>query len=254
VARLREAREFKTRIKAFLPLVSHIPHFLPEIARRIGSRFFTKALEITRDNIRSFAEHPIEVLDEILRGLSHDNRAVLALIFMNGGSVPSPVDDLTLEERTAIERLGGTLHGVLESLTYLNGSLVKLERTDGLPSWTFKHPTIRDAFATLVSVDPELLDIYLTGTPFDRMMDEVTCGNIGLAGVKVVIPESRFNLIAKHLDVMHASGDIISLSNYYTFLGLRCSGDFLRFYLRQTNGILQELVTCGVLIHLRSTC
>src|SRR6266446_9925500 len=62
-----------------------IRHFLPEIARRLGSRFFTKTLELSKDMVLDFAANPVEILDEILTGLSRDNRAALALIFMNNG-------------------------------------------------------------------------------------------------------------------------------------------------------------------------
>ncbi|MGO9061889.1 MAG: hypothetical protein ACLQU2_31640 [Candidatus Binataceae bacterium] len=240
-----QTKEFKRSLKGYLPIVSHVSHFLPEIARRLGSQFFTQNLIISAERIRAFSAHPVEVLNEILRGLSNENRAALALVFMNGGSVPSPVE-FSQKERTAIERLGGTPTGVLEGLNYLNGSLVKLERVGGLSSWAFKHPTIRDAFATIVSEDPELVDIYLQGTPFIRIMDEVTCGSIGLSGVKVIVPESRFAFVSDHLDALRSSDDEMSAYRAYNFLASRCSGDFLRSYLMDRQDIFEAIANCEV--------
>jgi len=131
-------------------------------------------------------------------------------------------------------------------MNYLNGSLVKLERLGGLSTWTFKHPTIRDAFATIVSEDPELVDIYLQGTPFLRIMDEVTCGSIGLSGVKVIVPESRFAFVSEHLDVFRLSDDEMSAFRAYSFLASRCSSEFLRLYLVDRKDVFDAIANCEV--------
>jgi hypothetical protein len=105
--------------------------------------------------------------------------------------------------------------------------------------WNFKHPTIRDAFATLVSRDPELLDVYLSGTPMERIMEEVTCGEIGFDGVKVVVPTSRFAAFAERLDGTRGE----ELLQFYDFLGTRCSRDFLRVYLENKQDLLEEITS-----------
>ena len=58
--------------------------------------------------------------------------------------------------------------------------------------WRFKHPTIRDAFATLVAEDTELMDIYLAGAPIEKLFGEVSCGDVGIEGVKVIVPRRPF--------------------------------------------------------------
>jgi len=239
-----QTRAFRRRVKPYLPDVSRIPHFLPEIARRLGTRFFTRGLTLSREAIVRFAENPVDILDEILSGLSHNNRAALAVIFMNNGRKESPLD-FTEKERTAIERLGGTLNGALEGLQQLEGSLVKRDRVGARVFWIFRHPTIRDAFATLVSRDPELLDIYLEGTPLERVLGEVSCGDIGFAGVKVIIPESRFARIASELHSLHDQNDWSAKYRCFGFLARRCSRDFLRFYVGAHPSICQEIAASG---------
>jgi hypothetical protein len=118
-----QKKAFKRLVKPFLPYVSRIPHFLPEIARRLGTAFFTKNLPISKESIVDFAAEPIGILDDILSGLSANHKAALAVIFMNAGQKESPVE-LTATEKTAIDRIGGTPAGVRAGLTQLDGSLV----------------------------------------------------------------------------------------------------------------------------------
>jgi hypothetical protein len=68
----------------------------------------------------------------------------------------------------------------------MDGSLVVLIRSGDKRSWSFKHPTISDAYAQLVSDNPELLDFYLAWPRVEKLLKEVTCGDVGLEGVRVV--------------------------------------------------------------------
>ena len=86
-----QARPFKTRIKPHLHTVARHPRFIPEIARRLGNRIFTKDLLIDAESVNQFVERREQLLLEILLGLDTDSRAALALIYMRNGRLESPI-------------------------------------------------------------------------------------------------------------------------------------------------------------------
>ena len=89
--------EFRTAAKAHLPEIAERKDFLPETARRFGSTFFAGRLPTTRDSVTAFFEHPENFLLETITNLATDCRAAIAVVFMNGGQVRSPVPQLDLE-------------------------------------------------------------------------------------------------------------------------------------------------------------
>jgi len=231
-----QGEEFRQGIKPFLPSVAASSHFLPEIARRLGNSLFTKNLIMTREGVVNFVERPLELLIDVVGTLDRECRAAIALVFMNGGSMDSPLELMERDEQV-LKLLGGTTSGVREALQAMNGSLVRIVQSEGRSRWTYKHPTIVDAFATIVAEDPELLDIYLIGTRVDKVIEEVTCGNVGLEGVKVIIPESRYESIIDRLT------EVEKQDKLYTFLSSRCERVFLECYIGKNKG-LYEAICC----------
>lgn len=224
----RQPATFKQRVRAFLPDVAAHPRFTPEIARRLGNPSFTRNLVLTKESLADFVERPLELTGEVIRTLDADSRAALGLVFMRGGSISSPLK-LAAEEQEAIALIGGTAAGVRAALGTLDESFVLRVLQGNSHVWKFKHPSIRDAFAALVAGDPELLDIYLAGTPIDDLMHEVSCGDLGIEGVKVVVPPNRYPALIDRLDsVKQERGARDSLLR---FLSRRCDGAFLQAYL-----------------------
>jgi hypothetical protein len=219
-----QPRSFKTLIKPFLSEIAGSYRFLPEIARRLGDPLFTKRLRIQRQAILKFVEEPLEFLIEVVANLEAACRAGLALVFMRGGLLASPIE-LSENEEAALHLLGVGLPAAREALKALNGSLVSLVRSGDRATWMFKHPTIADAYASIVADDPELLDIYMFWTSTEKLITEVTCGDVGMEGVKVVVPESRFGRFTERLNEIESGGTL------FTFLSTRCSASFLRIYL-----------------------
>ena len=70
-----QTRSFRTRIKPHLQAVASHQRFIPEIARRLGNRFYTKDLLIDAGNVNIFVERREQLLQEILRNLDTDSRA-----------------------------------------------------------------------------------------------------------------------------------------------------------------------------------
>lgn len=234
-----QSAEFKTRIK---PLLSHVAahnRFSPEIARRLGHGEFTKGLEISWDSIRDFVARPMDFLKEILTTIDANSRSALALVFMRNGALDSPIR-LDRDEELAIELMGGAKNNIRTALVSLEGCMLSQVVQGGDVVWKFKHPTIRDAMASLVADDRELMDIYLAGTPVPQLMREITCGDVGVQGAKVIVPHSRFkSLISRFDPYVRNSGEYKNSLN--TFLAFRCDQVFFKDFFDTYSFYIQEL-------------
>jgi energy-coupling factor transporter ATP-binding protein EcfA2 len=234
-----QSRDFKKTLKPLLPEVSQHKRFSPEIARRLGNPLFTRNLAISSRGVNEFVENPMGLLQDIIRTLDANSRCVIGLIFMRAGALPSPIS-LTETEKDAINMLGGTESGIREAFSALDGSLVLNVQQSTGSAWKFKHPTIRDAFAALVSENRELMDIYLTGAPIDKLLHEISCGNVGLQGVKVVVPSDRYEFILERLGLL-ATTPPENQDAIYRFLSYRCDRSFLETLLSKRPNLLESL-------------
>jgi hypothetical protein len=235
-----QTNPFKSELKPHLPAVSEHSGFSPEIARRLGNRAFTKKLFfINRSELQDFVANPMQLLMDVIQTLDVSSRAAIALVFMRGGQLTSPVA-LTPDETEALTLLGGSQSEVRNALNSLDGSLLIQVKSAGSVAWTFKHPTIRDAFATIVAENRELLDIYLTGTPVPRLFHEVSCGDVGYEGAKVIVPPDRFALVlGRILEFKNQRSENNSQIN--RFLAHRCDAQFLQQYLAADQDYLKTL-------------
>lgn len=226
-----QTHAFKKQIKPHLATLAKDESFLPETARRLGWSFFTEHVFPDREGLLDFARRPVEFLKEVLRNLDRSESAAIALIFMHGGKLASPIE---ADDRIALvtELLGVSSADIRLALDALRGSLVLLvDEVDG-PQWSFKHPTVSDAYATLVAESPELTEIYLHGAKFERLLDEVVCGNIDIEGAVVRVGPSLYQKLLNRLLVK----PIESRTRY--FLGWRCDDAFLRLMVERMPSIL----------------
>jgi hypothetical protein len=223
-----QPRQVRTRLKPFMGEVAANHRFLPETARRLASPIFTRDLSFTSSGIREFVEGPVAYLRGVIEGLSDAHKAALALVFINGSRLPSPLH-LGADEELALNLFGVSLAQARESLRALEGSLTTMVQSDGERFWSAKHPTLLEAVAQIVAEDPELMDIYLSGAATDRMAREVTCGDVGLAGVKLVVPESRWGRVFARIEQWSPYGTSWARD---AFLATRCSPKFLEWWCR----------------------
>lgn len=250
----RQPRSFRTEIKPYLEDVASHPRFIPETARRLGDPLFTKDLFIDEYYIRHFVEKREQLLQEVLQGLDTDSKAALALIYMRNGRLESPIQ-LRPSETQALERLGSNLGGSVAALEALKGSLVLLSHASGEYVWQFKHPTIGDAYAEILVQSPEHLGIYLEGSAPERLVDQVTCGDVDIERA-VVVPKSLFPQMLAKLNEMSQSKSYKSASlskfsakrDLQRFLARRCSKEFLSLYLRHNPGLLDQVAEPGLFL------
>ncbi|RBP52991.1 hypothetical protein [Arenicella xantha] len=224
-------KKFISKVKPYLPEVCGKKSFLPESARRLGSHFFTKELYVSQESVSGFFENPQQFLRDTIFNLAADCKAAIGLIFLNEGEVESPVTPCKL--KGAADAFGVPAADVRDQLDALNGSLLVLMERDTGSFWTYKHPTISDAFSSYVASTPELIDIYLKGASTDSILKEVVCAGCKLGGVSVVIPDSRHNLLFDRLSS-------IPESRLCTFLSYRSNQKFSKKVIDARPSILER--------------
>lgn len=231
---------FKSAVKPHLQEAVGVSKFLPEIARRFANPKFTGQLAESAQGVKEFFEHPVKVLVDVISTLASAEKAAIALVFIAGGKLPIPVNS-EAQTSTALELLGATLGQVKAALVGLDNSLLKRVHDGSREYWTFRHPTVRDAYASLVGDDPELIDVYLAGVTTEQLLNEVACGLTSLQGVKIIVPPERYNAVITRLDqFIHPARPWFDPVK--GFLSSRCSSEFLAMYYAR-NELVSSLPT-----------
>jgi hypothetical protein len=173
---------------------------------------------------------------------------------MRNDRLESPIE-IQESESHALERMGSGLGGCVTALESLSGSLVQYTHVGGNSIWRYKHPTIGDAFGGLLIQNPELLGIYLQGSPTEKLIYQVTCGDVGLEKA-VVISKALFPLMLGRLSEFSATTEYKSqwLSTWGArdrlqgFLARRCSKDFLSLYIEKHPELLDRVSQPGLFL------
>lgn len=229
-----QPRQFRSAIKEFLPALVERKDFLPETARRIGSRFFAGSLEVKEANIVGFFAKPEQFLLDTISNLSSDCKAAIATIFLNGGVVRSPVTSSVMA--TAVSAFGSTEAATRHELQTLNGSLLLLAQDDNGPYWTYKHPTVSDAFARYLAETPELVELYLRGAKPETILYAVVCAGVTIQGAPMVVPNSLNELLFERIGKLSAG--ILR-----TFVSYRSNSAFSQIMLARRPDILDTAET-----------
>ena len=227
------------------------PRFIPEIARRLADPTFTKRLHLTEYHLGQFVQKREQLLQEVLDGLDRDSIAALALIYMKKDHLDSPIS-LQDTEEDALRRLGSSLGKCITALEFLNNSLVLHQQADGESEWRFKHPTIGDAFASALARNPDLLGIFLLGSATENLIEQVTCGSVGIEQA-VIVPKALYPQMIARLSEFTASEQYKSHHlaiwgakwSLHSFLTRRCSKDLWACTLRRTRKLSTRFAVPG---------
>jgi len=244
--------EFRAEIKPNLPSVAAHPRFIPEIARRLADHNFTKRLYLSEYHLSQFVQRREQLLQEVLDGLDQNSMAALALIYMRKDHLESPIE-LQETEKDALLRLGSSLGKCIKALEALNGSLAVHQQVDGESVWRFKHPTIGDAFASTLARSPDLLGIFLLGSATENLIEQVTCGDVGIERA-VKVPKTLYSQMIDRLADFTASKKYKTQHlaawgaqrSLHAFLTRRCSREFLVLYLQKNPEILDRVCHPGL--------
>jgi len=228
---------FRSSIKRVLPEIAESVHFLPETARRLGSAIFTARLGTDANSLLKFIEEPEGFLVDTVQNLSRADKAALALIFVCGGRVQSPIPSSDMLD-LVVEAFGTIPADVRDAMGSLSGSLTLLAHDHAGRYWSFKHPTIGDAFATLVSRNPELVEVYLRGVKPTVLMREVVCNAVVLRGASVAVPPQLYRVLLERLETQ----DRYSLR---TFVSYRSDSEFAALMIARRPDLLEFLQGYG---------
>jgi energy-coupling factor transporter ATP-binding protein EcfA2 len=248
----RQPRSFRSEIKPHLEHVAGHQAFIPEIARRLADPLFTEGLHLDEYHLGEFVAKRERFLQDVLQSLDANSKAALALIYMRNDRLESPIS-LDGAEQRALERLGSDLGRCVTALEALNGSLVLYAHSGPDSVWRFKHPTIGDAYGANLAASPELLGIFLRGTAPDELIQQVTCGNVGLENA-IIIPKALFPDVLLKLRGFSNSMNSKSIrlavwgakSALQGFLARRCSKEFLVLYLEEHPELLDTVAQPGL--------
>ncbi len=228
-----QPQAMRKRLKPHLAAIAANEAFLPETARRLGDPLFTKNLVISRERLIRLVEHPVEFLTEVLEQLDDASRAAIALIFLNSQTgVPSPITASPALEM--VTRLMGVQPAELaRAMQHMNDSLTLLISEDAGDRWIFRHPTVTDAFATIVGSSPELVELYVHGAKLDRLLREATCRPKAPDDKRIRIPPTLYPVLNERLASCPLDEALMS------FLGARCEQAFLAQVLEVRPDILE---------------
>ena len=246
---------FRTAIKPFLEGVAERDRFIPETARRLADPAFTRTLKLKPHTLSGFVDNQEQFLRDLLVGLDSDSNAALAMIYMRSDQLVSPIN-FDESEVQAITRLGSNRGGCIAALDSLRGSLVQFVEFDGEAVWRFKHPTIGDAYASLLSESPELVEVFLNGMKTEDLINQITCGDVGYENA-VVLRKSMFSTIIGRLDELTISSKYKdrrlarwnARSLVLGFLARRCTKEFLEFYLDKHPELLGAVANPGLYLY-----
>lgn len=248
-----QTRDFRLEAKPYLEAIASNPRFSPETARRLGSPLFTKNLAISHTELTHFVESQEQLLQDVIQGLDVHSQAALALVFIRSGALDSPIR-LRGPEEDALSRLGSNLGATIRALDALRDSLVANLRDEGRPVWKFKHPTVGDAYASILLRSPELMDIYVGGAPVEKLMETITCGDVGLKGA-VVASAPLYSTVLEKVSAFSAASLRQSWlkafhrkSQVDRFLTYRCDEAFLRGYIEAYPETLERVSNPGRLL------
>jgi hypothetical protein len=238
---------FCTSVKPYLDYIAAHSRFIPETARRIADPLFTKKLDLSEYSLGQFVEKREQFLLDVIQSLHDNDKAALGLIYMRKDYLESPITLQNIELK-ALERLDSTLGECIKALTALNGSLVTHIQNEDQPAWRFKHPTIGDAYAKTLALSTDMLGIFLSGSSTENLLNQVTCGNVGIEKA-VVVPKLLFSVMIDRLSNFSESDKYKDqwMSSWKArweldrFLASRCSKGFLVMYLKQDSAILRRI-------------
>ncbi|WP_066802964.1 hypothetical protein [Sphingomonas asaccharolytica] len=224
--------DFKQMIRPHLDGVLSAGNFRPEIARRLGDPAYTARVMPTLDGLKDFFARPEAFLLDTLTNLPDEMRAAIGLVFINGGRLASPIE--ADEAQSLVENLFGvTSAQIRQALQTLEGSFVLLAREGDRAFWSYKHPTIGDAYARLIGQETELVTLYVRGARVSQLLDEAICGGSARAGI--LVPPDLYPIVLARLP---KSGDTNEAVR--RFLLRRSGAAFLAAFLARYPGLLTQ--------------
>jgi hypothetical protein len=218
-------KSYKTNIKYLLDGVVKGPKLLPEIARRLGNKEYTKNLQLSVKGISDFINKPLDFLFITISSLSEEAIAAMILVLAHSNCLKSPVR-LSQSDREIIEVITSDTLRVVKTLQMLRDDFLLL--TQGKEKyWKFKHPTLMEAVSKYLSQKTELLDVYIKHAPLSIILNDIACDTSKRTANRILIPSEMYCDLINRLDIENSQ----SLKNsIFNFLAFNTDSDFIRMY------------------------
>ncbi|BCC75194.1 hypothetical protein bcgnr5416_15760 [Bacillus cereus] len=202
----------KKKLKHFLKDAAIHSNFTPELARRLGDQMFHQNLDISHNGIRRFMNKPIEFFKDTIYPLDKLHKATLVLILLHNNQLKSPIKRECLLENF-VDSYGLELHEIKKSLEYMRGSLVKYSTYQGVSAWSLYHPTMIDSLLSILSDNPEMIEIFILGASFRILLRDTTC--LGDKEHKLFIAETSWDILVRRILDTDLNGDDKELLTRY---------------------------------------
>ncbi|MEI2396135.1 hypothetical protein [Paenibacillus phytohabitans] len=227
----------KTELKPFLIDVASHSSFTPEMARRLGSTFFSSSLKISKEGVQHFFEHPTSYFEDVISTLNTREKAALVLILLHNNLLPSPVaDDSFLA--CIMSAYPVKLSEIRHALDYMHGDLVKHVRQSNQIYWSLHHPSMIDSLLHILSSRIEMVELYLRGADFNTVITNTTCRDD--TQHKIFIPQSLWPLLIEKLSKQPQ--EWITADNLAYYVNLEGSDVFLHWLQSAHKSFLLRIV------------
>ncbi len=185
-------------VKSHLEALANEPDFLPEIARRLGDRAYTRFLSCDRTSLIKFVREPKEHLVQTIRELSKLHRAALTLVFLHRGKMPVGAISPAMKE-LVVRHFGIDIESLGNAINELGDSFL-VQMTEGPNKLiTFKHPTIGDALSAILGETDGMRELYIRGVKPQTILTETVCANMPEIQDAIVIGEELESLLVERL-------------------------------------------------------
>lgn len=230
-----QGQQWKQQVKWHLASIAGSPQLLPEIARRMGDSSYTKALLNMPGDLVRFVAEPAEFLKNAILELTEPQQAALTLVFLWRSKLPAQATGGE-EIKLVADKYGVTVAAIADALGQLDGAFVSYRHENDEDFWGFLHPTFSDAISSILSVRPDLVDLYIRGTKIEALLNEAVCEGAVHIRDAVVIPASATEHLVTRLLGVPDTPDLNQ--ELFDFLVIRASEPVLRSVLMQNPSVL----------------
>ena len=205
------ATERKHSLKKHLSGLAQLPSFSPELARRLGSKRFTRGLKHRWNELRLFFQQPVRHFRDVIHGLSGSETSALAVCLLSNNTVPDPAPEDGITAAVSAT-YGVTIQQIREAFELLEGSLVKRVRHANTQTWQVHHPSMIEALQEDLTGKSSKFVLYLQGARLGAVLRDTTALPPPPNSRLVFVPESVYeHLIAR---LVETTGELESVAHY----------------------------------------
>jgi len=234
-----QSKSWREGVKPYLEDLSNDVSLLPEMARRLGDVKYTTGINQYPADLLRFVEAPMDFLKETIGELEKSQQAALVLVFLSESCLAS---DLEQSSHTCIvcEKYDVSATEIGDALRLLDESFV-VKKTDSIgESWSFVHPTLTDAMASLLGDRADLADLYLAGANIRSILSDTNCTGQPHIPDSILIPDRSVDLLVTRLSEVE---DEPSLNRQlFSYLNDRASEIVVREFVEKNNEIFLRKV------------